>query len=95
MIELARLPTTYQEVAEVGVAENVPEGPKALLKQLLAVGDEEKLRPLAYRRRLLTSPAAIVERGDHRLTGSGGSHDQVAVNADHGFHRLFKYLMFA
>ena len=49
------------------------------MKQLLAVGDEEKPRTLACRRMLLTSPAAIVERGDHRLTSAGGGHDQVPV----------------
>src|SRR3954471_23636983 len=79
MIELARLVATDQEVAEVEVAENGTEGLEALFMQLFTVGDEEKPRILACRRMLLTSPAAIVERRDHRLSSAGSGHDQVTV----------------
>ena len=81
VIELARRTASDQSVAEIGVAENVSKRLEALLKQLLAVSDEEKPRPLSCRRLLFAGPAAIVERRDHRLARAGGSHDQVAVTA--------------
>ena len=49
VVELARLAAADQKVAEVRVAQNVAEGLEALLKQLLAVGNEEKPRPLSRR----------------------------------------------
>ena len=45
--------------------------------------DKEKRRPLARHRKLVPSPPAVIERGDHRLPGSRGRHDQVPVATLH------------
>ena len=79
VIELARLATTDQEIAKVRVPENSAEGLEALLSNSSRWATKRSRGLRACRRKLLTSPVAIVERGDHRLPGSRGGNDQVAV----------------
>ena len=66
---------THKQPPEVSVLQNGPEGVQALPQNLLPVCHKEQPARLSG---VLLAKTLVVQRGDHRLTGTSGSHHQVA-----------------
>jgi hypothetical protein len=65
-----------KQLAEIALAQHVPEGRQALGQQLLAVGDEQEAVD-----RAVVAQASVVQRRDDGLTGAGRHHHEVAPPA--------------
>ncbi len=84
--------TGDQQLPETSVGEHLAVGAQPLLEDLAAVGDEQQAGPASG----LGGEVLVVERGDDRLAGAGGGHQQVAVPLVHltfGLERLQHLLL--
>src|ERR1043166_9364902 len=79
VINLLRFRSTHQKVAKVLISKDCSICAEGLPEDLLTVGDKQQRRCSA----LLTTPATVIERGDHRLAGPSSGHDKVRFFSSH------------
>lgn len=85
VVDALRLIAAHKHLTEIGVLEHRAEGIQALFEDLLPVRHKQQAAGLI---RVLPAKALIVQRGNDRLAGTGGSHHQIAGIAADGTLRL-------